>query len=86
MIQREIVVTLQHGLHARPACQLAALSMGYKSALNILFQNDTIDLKDLMMVASSNINCGDKVIVTADGVDEEEAIEKIEKLLSAEEH
>lgn len=81
MIQKEIVVALQHGLHARPACQLAALSMGYQAALTILFQDSTIDLKDLMMVASSNINYGDKITLIADGVDEQDAIEKIEKLL-----
>ena len=84
MIQREIVVALKYGLHARPACQLVALSMGFQSDLAMVYKNTTIDLKDLMLVACSNVNYGDKVFVQADGADEKEAMEKIEHLLLSE--
>ncbi|WP_029512653.1 HPr family phosphocarrier protein [Mycoplasmopsis iners] len=69
------------GLHARPASQIVALASQFKSDITIV-SNQTgksANLKSLMMAIALNLRNKDSFTVKANGEDEEQAIEVLQK-------
>ena len=82
MTKRSIMVRLEDGLDARPVALLVQEASKYES--NIYFEVDDkrINAKSIMGMMTLDLPVGEQVIVTADGVDEEKAVNDIEKYLS----
>ncbi len=70
-------VTNEGGLHARPAAVLVSLAKGFKSQLTISCGENSAPLKNPIGLLSLGISQGSAVAVTADGQDEEAALERI---------
>ncbi|WP_320938331.1 HPr family phosphocarrier protein [Enterocloster lavalensis] len=66
------------GLHARPAGLLIQTARAYRSEITIQKGEKTANPKSLMSVLALNVNQNDKIVVTAEGEDEEEAIAGME--------
>ena len=80
MISKEFDITNAEGLHMRPA-GLVAKEMGkYSCAVNIIFEEKTINAKSLINIISACIKVGAKITVECDGADEEEAMAKFAEL------
>ena len=77
MVTKQVVIKNPTGLHARPAAQLVDLCKEFKSAISIQAGDRKCDAKSIFSVLRSCIKLGETVDVSADGPDEEEAIEKI---------
>lgn len=77
---RSFEYTVQNvvGLHARPASQLILAARSYQSELTIRKEHKTADPKSLLSVLALNVNQNDRIRVTANGEDEEEAIAGLE--------
>ena len=84
MLEATVRLTNTLGLHARAAAQLVRLANDFKSSI-ILKRRDTAvtaNAKSILSVLSIAASFGVELLVVADGEDETEAIEQIEKLFA----
>lgn len=81
MVSKEIVVQNQVGLHARPATFFIQKANEFKSFITIAKDERKVNAKSLLGVLSLGIVKGTKIVLTADGADETEAIDELEALI-----
>lgn len=82
MTKRTVTIELASGLEARPIAMLVQLASSYESKIYVQSDNRKVNAKSIMGMMTLNLLSGEQVIVSADGVDEEKAINDIEKYLS----
>ena len=82
MTKRTVTIELVSGLEARPIAMLVQLASSYESTIYVQSDNKKINAKSIMGMMTLGLAEGAHVKVTADGSDEESAIEGIEKYLS----
>lgn len=83
MVSKEIVVQNQVGLHARPATFFIQKANEFTSSIWISKDERKVNAKSLLGVLSLGITRGTAVILTADGADEEAAIEGLSNLVAS---
>ena len=83
MIKKTMTIQLQSGLEARPVALLVQVASQHECSIYVETENVKVNAKSIMGMMTLGLVPGEKVIVTADGADEEEAIESIEQYLSA---
>lgn len=83
MVSKEIVVQNQVGLHARPATFFIQKANEFNSSIWISKDERKVNAKSLLGVLSLGITRGTAVIITADGADEEAAIEGLANLVAS---
>lgn len=71
------------GIHARPAGLLAKEAKKFGAACTITKDGQTKKLTQLMMIMSLGVKQGDTVTITADGADEDAAIEALENFFKS---
>ena len=82
MLEASFTVLNPLGLHARAAAQLVRLASGFKSKI-LLSRPDTnafADAKSILSVLTLAASMGTVLFVTADGEDEENALEAVGQL------
>ena len=84
MIQREVTITNTSGLHARPATFFIQKANTYRSSVWVVKDDRKVSAKSLLGVLSMGIVKGTVVTLIADGDDENEALNGLEKLIQAE--
>ena len=77
MLEREVVVTGDAGIHARPAMMLVREAMKYECSVKLIKDNTEADCKSIMSVLGLAIIPGSLLKVVADGVDEDKVINSI---------
>jgi len=83
MISTTVTVVNETGLHARPASQLATLSQTFESKLRIIRGENEMDPKSIISILSGGIAQGTTVELTAEGPDEQNAIEELVAFIEA---
>lgn len=78
MKQFQYTITNANGIHARPAGLLVKAAQGFASAVRLTRGEKSADLKRLFGVMGLNVKAGDTVSVSAEGADEEAAIQALE--------
>lgn len=82
MIKKELTVEIATGLEARPIAMFVQVASQYESKIYVeVDEEKRINAKSIMGMMSLGLNKGESVVVTADGSDEEQAIDNIEKFL-----
>ena len=81
MIQKEFTITNKLGLHARPAAQFVKTSNGYQSEIWVEKDQERVNGKSIMGLMMLAAGHGTRILVSADGQDEEDALAAIEALL-----
>ena len=84
MINREVTINNQVGLHARPATFFIQKANEFKSVIWIEKEDRRVNAKSLLGVLSLRIVKGTTVNIIADGADEEEAVETLTDLIDKE--
>ncbi|SDI44110.1 HPr family phosphocarrier protein [Natribacillus halophilus] len=84
MVEREVEVTLQSGLQARPAALFVQEANRYHADVKVAKGNQEADAKSIMGVMSLAIRSGTVIRVTAEGGDEAEAVEALVDYVSKE--
>ena len=74
MVSQKVVIKNPTGLHLRPAGILCKEAMKYKSLITFSFRDNTANAKSVLSVLGACVKCGDEVVFTCEGVDEEEAL------------
>ena len=83
MISRDIVITNETGLHARPATFFIHKALSYKSSIWVEKGDRKVNAKSLLGVLSLGIAKGMTVTLIADGQDENAAIEGLVALVNS---
>ncbi|QRG67525.1 HPr family phosphocarrier protein [Brevibacillus choshinensis] len=81
MEQKNIVVQLSQGLHARPAATFVKIATSFASEIKLLKKEKIVNGKSIMGIMAAAIAKGEEITLIADGVDEKEAIAALEKIL-----
>lgn len=81
MCFKDVVVQNQVGLHARPATFFIQKANEFKSTIWVEKEERRVNAKSLLGVLSLGILGGTTIKVIADGVDENEAVDALEKLV-----
>lgn len=82
MTKREIEIKLQNGLEARPVAVLVQVASQHDSTIYIEAEGKKVNAKSIMGMMSLGLDSGETVVVTAEGADEQAAVDSIEKFLS----
>lgn len=83
MVIREVTISNQVGLHARPATFFIQKANEFKSSVWIEKDERRVNAKSLLGVLSLGIVKGMTVNIVADGADEETAVEKLAELIDS---
>lgn len=87
MVTKEAIIINETGLHARPASNFINEAKKYQSKITV--QNLTragtkaVNAKSIMMVLSLTAVKGTRVAITAEGADEEQAVNALVGLVEA---
>lgn len=83
MIKKPITINLSTGLEARPVAQLVQVASQFNSEIYVEIGSKRVNAKSIMGMMTLGLNAGESVVVSAEGTDEQAAIENIEKYLSS---
>ncbi len=83
MLTKKVIINIKNGLEARPVAQLVQVASQYESKIYLECEDKKVNAKSIMGMMSLGLAAGEVVSVTAEGVDEEIAIESIEKYLNS---
>ena len=86
MIEKSIKIQLNGGLEARPVAMLVQVASQHESSVYIMSEGRKVNAKSIMGMMSLALDTGESVTVSADGKDEQEAIQSIEEYLSGNRH
>ncbi|EFG48853.1 phosphocarrier protein HPr [Aerococcus viridans ATCC 11563 = CCUG 4311] len=84
MQKQEFNITAETGIHARPATLLVQSASKFNSDINLEYKGKSVNLKSIMGVMSLGVGQGSDVVITAEGDDEEEAIQTIAETMKNE--
>ncbi|MFZ2654311.1 MAG: HPr family phosphocarrier protein [Victivallales bacterium] len=85
MVERKIVIRNQAGIHCRPSSMILMAAQEFSGCkFKVASRNGDSDLTSILSLISLGLERGNEVTITADGAEEEAALEKIAHLFSFE--
>lgn len=81
MRERQVVVLLPQGLHARPATLFVKTAAAFSSEIGLNKAEKSVNAKSIIGVMSLAVSKGQSVTLTADGADAEQALDALERVL-----
>jgi phosphocarrier protein HPr len=84
MVERTLLVTAPLGLHARAAAKLVRVVSEFASEVQLRRVDSSVsaDAKSILSVLMLAASCGTRLHVSAEGVDEEAAVNAIDSLFA----
>ena len=83
MIEREVEIKNKLGLHARAAAKLVHTAARFRADIKIKKGDEEVDGKSILGILLLAAGRGSTVTLRADGDDERDALEAVEKLIDA---
>jgi phosphocarrier protein len=83
MQQRPVTIVNKLGLHARAAAKFVTMASGFASNIDIEKDGQKVNGKSIMGVMMLAASRGTRLLLLADGEDEQEAVDCLEKLIGA---
>ena len=80
MLEQDIVITNQLGLHARASAKLVQLVQGFKSTVWLVSKGREVNAQSIMGVMMLAAGIGSPLTIRADGPDEEAALAAVAEL------
>ena len=84
MKQKQFTVTADTGIHARPATLLVQAASKYSSEIQLGYKEKMVNLKSIMGVMSLGVGKDAVITITAEGRDEDAAIDGLTQLMTSE--
>ena len=85
MVEKEATIVPEAGLHARPAARFVKEAKSYSSDIVVMKDGAEANAKSSLRLMTLGAKHGDKVVIRAEGEDEEAAVEALIAILSEEE-
>ena len=82
MITKKIQIQLQNGLEARHVAVLVQVASQYNSSIYVECDDRKVNAKSIMGMMTLGLTAGEEVVVSANGDDEQTAMDDIVKYLS----
>ncbi|MHB0968594.1 MAG: HPr family phosphocarrier protein [Thermoanaerobaculia bacterium] len=83
MIRKDIEIKNKLGLHARAAAKLVHAAARFKSNVKVRKGSEEVDAKSILGILLLAAGPGTMITVTANGEDENQALESIESLIDS---
>ncbi len=80
---REITIVNEFGLHARPAAEFVRRANSFRSEITLVTKAGRFSALSLIDVMRANLERGAVATLEAEGVDAEEAVERLAQLVRA---
>ena len=80
MVNKEIILKNEEGLHARPATEIAKSASKYSCDIKLEVMGKQYNAKSVIHIMSAGIKNNTQIKIICDGVDEEQALDEIVKL------
>jgi len=85
IVKKEMIVRNNQGLHARPAALFVQVANKFDAYITVKRDNEEVNGKSIMGILMLGAEKGSMIIVEANGVDAEKALEELEKVVNSEE-
>ena len=83
MFVKDVVVQNQVGLHARPATFFIQKANEFKASIWVEKENRKVNAKSLLGVLSLGVARGMEITISAEGEDEQAAVDALEALIDS---
>lgn len=81
MISDQVTMIDKIGFHARTAAMFAKQAATFSSAINIEFNNKSVNGKSMLAIMTLGVKCNDTIEIKIDGEDEEIAMKSLSELI-----
>ena len=85
LIKKELIVKNNQGLHARPAAIFVQVANKFDSRITVRRDTEEVNGKSIMGILMLGAEKGSLIVVEAEGVDAEEALAELGKIINNEE-
>ncbi len=82
MVSKSMTINIPKGLEARPVALLVQVASQYESSIYVEIQDKKVNAKSIMGMMSLGLAEGEKITIIANGPDENDAVEAIDKYIS----
>jgi phosphotransferase system HPr (HPr) family protein len=82
-VTRAVSINHSNGLHARPAELFARTALKFESRIEVLCNNERVDGKSILHLLTMGATQGTELIIEADGLDAEQAVEALVRLVES---
>jgi phosphocarrier protein HPr len=83
MTEKNIIIQNKLGLHARPAALVVSVASRFRSEIYLNKDGVEVNAKSIMGVMMLAAEMGSWILITADGQDEELAVQALEALFAS---
>ena len=84
MQKKELTITNKYGLHSRPASELVKIASQFDADIKLHYNGQDANAKSILGIMVLAIEPGAEIEVSANGEDEDKALEAIEELINNE--
>jgi len=84
MVREKVKLTIEIGLHARPAAEFVKIAEKFKSKIRVCKDGIWVNGKSILSLLTLAAEKGSELIIEADGPDEKEALSALKKFISKE--
>ncbi|WP_142828858.1 HPr family phosphocarrier protein [Planococcus soli] len=84
MVEKQVIVLLKTGLQARQAALFVQEANRYSADVYLEKDNKKVNAKSIMGIMSLAISKGTEVKISADGLDEEKAVNSLSEIIEQE--
>ena len=82
VVECEMAVTNQQGIHARPAAMFVRCAREFDGEIDILRDGESFSAKSIMAILTANLNCGTRFTLRASGPGAERMVQQLRELLT----
>lgn len=81
MYKQDVTITAPNGLHTRPAAQFVKEAKAFNSEITVTSNGKSTSAKSLFKLQTLGLTQGTVITISADGEDEQTAVEHLVKLI-----
>jgi len=84
LVKKQLVVKNKSGLHARPAALFVQVANKFDSRITVKRDSEEVNGKSIMGILMLGAERDSVIMIEADGIDAQEALEELEKIITNE--
>lgn len=82
MITKDLIINTVGGIHVGIAVSIKAIIQNREERVFIKYNSEVVNCKNVLKVVALNIMNGERITLMVDGMDEEEVLKRIEKIIT----